>query len=67
MQSAGDDSFILTLAPLVETINKQRFRLALHFIVYVFFFYLAQSLFTSTSLLFFLKSWTNPVVYNECK
>ncbi len=35
MQSAGDDSFSLTLAPLVETINKQRFGLPLHVIIII--------------------------------
>lgn len=34
MQSAGDDSFSLTLAPLVKTI-KQRFTLPLHVIIII--------------------------------
>lgn len=35
MQSAGDDSFSLTLALLVETINKQRFSYPLHAVIII--------------------------------
>ncbi len=33
MQSAGDDSFSLTLAPLEETINTQGFSQPLHIVI----------------------------------
>lgn len=38
MQSAGDDSFSLTLAPLVETINKQTL-IWLHMSLHYYYYY----------------------------
>lgn len=42
MQSAGDDSFSLTLASLLETINKQRFSLLFYIYYSDYCYYLSH-------------------------